>query len=331
MARTRIIAARFDDEGYETVLRAAEASGMPISSWASVKLLEASQPRRKTLLESLQEKTPAVLAVRANPDGETLTVTEDPRLNPRVVVLPEIGRWPPNPPDQIYYDGKIGTQAEHMADLALAVDPGVVEWMKQVNRDMAEIAMANPGPICEKCGYHYMRWVGTGDPGCPNCAMADSVEFPSSAPPAEVVDPVTPEPKTQCGEELVTPVLATPSGSLFNPKLNVAQQFEGIHERIAERVAARTPEEQKGWDELTAQVQEFCDQHVPVADVGTAPCCVLPPKRTWADEWDAMAKMDPGEAADRFRELQAGRKLPAGFKDWPKAQRITWLDRNWPL
>lgn len=52
---------------------------------------------------------------------------------------------------------------------------------------------------------------------------------------------------------------------------------------------------------------------------------------SWSDEWARMEKMEPGEAMERFNELAAGRKLPGGFKGWPKAQRVEWLDREWAL
>jgi hypothetical protein len=66
------------------------------------------------------------------------------------------------------------------------------------------------------------------------------------------------------------------------------------------------------------------------------PVAVLEPEpaaapRTWAQEWAEIAKMDPAEAVARFRVLANGRGIPAGFPSWPTAQKVEWLERNWPL
>lgn len=58
---------------------------------------------------------------------------------------------------------------------------------------------------------------------------------------------------------------------------------------------------------------------------------VIAAKHSWVTEWDAMEQMEPSEASARFAELKAGRALPIGFKGWGKAERVKWLDREWPL
>lgn len=67
-----------------------------------------------------------------------------------------------------------------------------------------------------------------------------------------------------------------------------------------------------------------------------APVVVMEPEvaaapRTWAEEWSYISMMEQAEAAARFRSLQAGRPLPSGFSRWPVAEKVSWLERNWPL
>ena len=53
--------------------------------------------------------------------------------------------------------------------------------------------------------------------------------------------------------------------------------------------------------------------------------------RSWLIEWERMQLLDPAAAMERFNQLRAGRELPDGFRQWPKAEKIAWLDREWPL
>jgi hypothetical protein len=55
------------------------------------------------------------------------------------------------------------------------------------------------------------------------------------------------------------------------------------------------------------------------------------PVRSWGDELDKLREVLPGEAMERFNELRAGRQLPKGFALMPRAEQVTWLDREWPL
>jgi hypothetical protein len=51
----------------------------------------------------------------------------------------------------------------------------------------------------------------------------------------------------------------------------------------------------------------------------------------WEREWSAMEQMDGTDAIARFRELQNGRQLPKGFKDWDRSRKIDWLNQEWTL
>jgi hypothetical protein len=52
---------------------------------------------------------------------------------------------------------------------------------------------------------------------------------------------------------------------------------------------------------------------------------------SWAHEFAAMIELDGPVALARFNQLRAGRRLPKGFMDLPRAQQVEWLDREWPL
>ena len=45
-------------------------------------------PKPRTLLDALQERNPAITEVRMNPDGESVTITENLNGNPNVVLIP---------------------------------------------------------------------------------------------------------------------------------------------------------------------------------------------------------------------------------------------------
>jgi len=56
-----------------------------------------------------------------------------------------------------------------------------------------------------------------------------------------------------------------------------------------------------------------------------------PPESRWKKQWAKIQELGGLDAADAFNRLRGGRKLPVGFLEWSKRDKISWLDRHWPI
>ena len=188
----------------------------------------------KSLLEQLQERNPAVVAVRAGKQPGTIEVTEDVSKNPNVVVVPPV-------------------DFEKM-------------WAKENRQVHAED----------------INWNG-------------GMEF--------------------------YPPLILPQSELLVEIRALHKKFDRML-NMMEEVRRMTPD---------VKCSRCLASYRPLIGVAGCPYCVKVKGRSWAQEWEWLAAMISEERRDRFAKLAAGRTLPAGFRDWDKAQKIEWLDREWPL
>lgn len=91
-----------------------------------------------------------------------------------------------------------------------------------------------------------------------------------------------------------------------------------------------------GWDDDPA-AKEGGGGHGGPGDPGTAPAVKLAHETlpasviSWATVFAEMQLMDAPTRTARFKELKGDRELPAEFGSMNPAQRVEWLDREWPL